>query len=89
MIENNPTNVSAGFEMLLEETEAEIEFFAAIGRKALDDRDLDRVEEAVARCSNAIWLPDPNTFQTLANKKSGFATSCGNRSYGRRRRMRG
>lgn len=27
MIENNPRNVSSGFEMLLEEVEAEIDFF--------------------------------------------------------------
>jgi len=27
MIENNPSNVSSGFEMLLEEVEAEIDFF--------------------------------------------------------------
>jgi len=58
MIENNPTNVSAGFEMLLEETEAEIEFFAAIGRKALDDRDLDRVEEAVAHARSITAFRD-------------------------------
>jgi len=40
MIENNPTGVSAPFEMLREELEAESEFFAAVVRKALDDRDL-------------------------------------------------
>jgi len=38
MIQNNPTNVSAAFEMLLEEVEAEIEFFNEIGKKAFEER---------------------------------------------------
>mgnify|MGYP001309435828 CR=1 FL=1 len=32
MIENNPGNVSSAFEMLLEEAEAEIDFFTRMGR---------------------------------------------------------
>jgi hypothetical protein len=31
MIENNPTNVQAAFEMLLEEIEAEIDFINGVG----------------------------------------------------------
>ena len=34
MIENNPTNVSAAFEILLEEVETEIDFIDRIGAKA-------------------------------------------------------
>ena len=34
MIENNPTNVSWAFEMLLEEVEAEIDFVNGVGLKA-------------------------------------------------------
>lgn len=39
MIENNPGNVSSGFEMLLEEVEAEIGFFTRIGSRAFESRD--------------------------------------------------
>lgn len=35
MIENNPTNVSSAFEMLLEEIEAEIDFTNRTGSKAV------------------------------------------------------
>ena len=35
MIENNPGNVSSGFEMLLEEVEAEIDFFKDLDHEPL------------------------------------------------------
>ena len=38
MIENNPSNVSSGFEMLLEEVEAEIDFFICIGSRAFEGK---------------------------------------------------
>jgi hypothetical protein len=46
MLENNPSNVSSGFEMLLEEIEAEIEFFTRIGSRAFESRDFRKVDEA-------------------------------------------
>ena len=46
MIENNPSNVSSGFEMLLEEVEAEIGFFTRIGSRAFESRDFRKVDEA-------------------------------------------
>jgi hypothetical protein len=46
MIENNPTNVVAAFEILLEEIEAEIDFINKIGAKGFEKRDYDRVKEA-------------------------------------------
>ena len=36
MIENNPSNVSSAFEMLLEEVEAEIDFVNNVGSKAFE-----------------------------------------------------
>jgi hypothetical protein len=36
MIENNPTNVSAAFEILLEEVETEIDFSDRTGAKAFE-----------------------------------------------------
>ena len=48
MIQNNPTNVSAAVEMLLEEVEAEIEFFNGLAKKAFEERDFERVREAIA-----------------------------------------
>ena len=41
MIENNPTNLVAAFEMLLEEIEAEIEFTGKVGARAFEARDYD------------------------------------------------
>lgn len=46
MIENNPSNVSSAFEMLLEEVEAEIDFFTRIGSRAFESRDFRKVDEA-------------------------------------------
>ena len=46
MIENNPSNVSSGFEMLLEEVEAEIDFFTRMGSRAFESRDFRKVDEA-------------------------------------------
>jgi len=48
VIQNNPTNVSAAIEMLLEEVEAEIEFFNGLAKKAIEERDFERVREAIA-----------------------------------------
>jgi len=47
MIENNPTNVSSAFEMLLEEVEAEIDFTNGVGSKAFEGRDYDKAKEAL------------------------------------------
>lgn len=49
MIENNPTNVLAAFELLIEELEAEVEFTNGIGAKAFEDRNYDRAKEALER----------------------------------------
>jgi len=45
MIESNPSNVSSGFEVLLEEVEAEIDFFTRIGSRAFESRDFRKVDE--------------------------------------------
>ena len=47
MIENNPSNVSSAFEMLLEEIEVEIDFVNGVGSKAFDGRDYDKAKEAL------------------------------------------
>jgi restriction system protein len=47
MIENNPTNVSSAFEILLEEVEAEIDFTNGVGSKAFERRDYDKAKEAL------------------------------------------
>lgn len=49
MIENNPTNVSSAFEMLLEEVEAEIDFVNGVGSKAFGGRDYEKAKEALER----------------------------------------
>ena len=49
MIENNPSNVSSAFGMLLEEIEAEIDFVNGVGSKAFEGRDYDKAKEALER----------------------------------------
>ena len=51
MIENNPTNLAAAFEILLEEIEAEIEFTNKVGSRAFEARDYDRASEALERAA--------------------------------------
>ncbi|MEN9978956.1 MAG: winged helix-turn-helix domain-containing protein [candidate division WOR-3 bacterium] len=46
MIQNQPTNVIAAFEILLEELEAEIEFVNRVGAKSFEERNYERVKEA-------------------------------------------
>lgn len=49
MIENNPSNVSSAFEMLLEEVEAESDFVNNVGSKGFEARDYDKAREALER----------------------------------------
>jgi restriction system protein len=49
VIENNPSNVSAAFEMLLEEVEAEIDFVNNVGSKAFEGRSYEQAKEALER----------------------------------------
>ena len=58
MIENNPSNVSSAFEMLLEEVEAEIDFVNGVGAKAFDSRDLDKAKEALGRSGTLTAFRD-------------------------------
>jgi restriction system protein len=58
MIENNPTNVSSAFEILLEEIEAEIDFVNSVGAKAFEQRDYDRAKEALERSGTLTAFRD-------------------------------
>lgn len=58
MIENNPTNVEAAFEMLLEEIEAEIDFINGVGSKAFEKRDYDRAKEALEHAGKLTGFRD-------------------------------
>ncbi len=46
MTDSNPDNVSSGFEILMEELEAEIDFFTSSGSRAFEIRDFPKVDEA-------------------------------------------
>jgi restriction system protein len=52
-VDDNPTNVLAAFEILLEELEAEIEFINKSGSRAFASRDYDRARAALARADQA------------------------------------
>ncbi len=58
MMENDPTNVSGAFEMLLEEIEAEIDFISKVGARSLEGRDYEGAREALGRASRATTLRD-------------------------------
>jgi len=58
MIENESTNVSGAFEMLLEEIEAEIDFINKVGARSLEGRDYEGAREALGRASRATTLRD-------------------------------
>ena len=47
MAENNPSNVFSAFEILLEEIEAEIDFFTGVGSQALQGRDYNKAKELI------------------------------------------
>jgi len=71
MIENNPTNVQAAFEMLLEEIEAEIDFVTTVGSKAFEKRDLDRAREALEHAGKLTGFRDKAA--ALKKEWDGFA----------------
>jgi hypothetical protein len=54
MVENNPTNVVAAFEMLIEEIEAEIEVVNKVGAKAFEVRDYERARSALEQAGHII-----------------------------------
>lgn len=58
MIENNPTNVEAAFETLLEEIEAEIDFVNNIGSKGFEKRDYERAREALEHAGKLTAFRD-------------------------------
>lgn len=58
MIENNPSNVSSAFEMLLEEVEAEIDFVNNVGARAFETRDYDKAKEALERTGSITSFRD-------------------------------
>ena len=70
MIENNPTNVEAAFEMLLEEIEAEIDFVNGVGAKAFEKRDYDRAKEALEHAGKLTGFRDKTA--ALKRQWDGF-----------------
>jgi len=71
MIENNPTNVQAAFEMLLEEIEAEIDFVNGVGSKAFEKRDYERAKEALEHAGKLTGFRDKAVG--LKKEWDGFA----------------
>lgn len=58
VIENNPTNVVAAFEILLEEIEAEIDFVNRVGARAFEERDYEKAKEALQRAAQVTGFRD-------------------------------
>ncbi|MEO0067939.1 MAG: winged helix-turn-helix domain-containing protein [candidate division WOR-3 bacterium] len=71
MLENQPTNVVAAFEILLEELEAEIDFVNRIGAKAFEERTYERAKEALELAGKITGFRDKvaalrREWQTIA-----------------------
>lgn len=58
MIQNNPTNVVAAFEILLEEIETEIDFTNRVGSRAFEAREYDRAREALEQAAQPTAYRD-------------------------------
>ncbi len=58
MIQNNPTNVVAAFEILLEEIETEIDFTNRVVSRAFEARDYDRAREALEQAARLTTYRD-------------------------------
>lgn len=71
MIKNNPTNIIAAFEMLLEEIEAEIDFINTVGSKAFEKRDYDQAKEALEQADKVTAFRDKVAL--LKKEWEGFA----------------
>jgi hypothetical protein len=57
MIENNPTNVVAAFEMLIEEIEAEIEVVNKVGAQAFEVHGYEHARAALEQAGYIIKHP--------------------------------
>lgn len=68
MTQDNPTNVFAAFEILLEEIETEIDLINKVGAGAFERRDYDSVKEAIERADRATTLRD--NIASLRNELS-------------------
>jgi len=58
MVKNNPTNVFAAFEIVLEEIEAEIDFINKIGSKSFEERDYDSARDALDSANHITAFRD-------------------------------
>ena len=94
MIENNPSNVSSAFEMLLEEVEAEIDFVNGVGARAFEGRDYDKTKEALERSGLLTVLRDKvaglrrewQELAALAEREEDEETRAERRNLGRLRK---
>jgi restriction system protein len=58
MVNNNPTNVFAAFEIVLEEIEAEINLINKVGSRSFEERDYDSARDALDRANQITTFRD-------------------------------
>jgi restriction system protein len=58
MVQNNPTNVFAAFEIVLEEIETEIDFINKVGAKSFEERDYNSARDALDRANQITAFRD-------------------------------
>jgi restriction system protein len=80
MIKNDPTNVEAAFEILLEEVEAEIDFVNGVGAKGFEARDYERAKEALEQAATLTAFREKvaaliREWNGLAAKQAQYETA--------------
>ncbi|HET7101180.1 MAG TPA: winged helix-turn-helix domain-containing protein [Terriglobia bacterium] len=75
MVDNDPTTVQAGFEILLEEMETEIEFINQPGAKAFAARNYDAARAVLERADQATALREKLAALRLEWEKFGPAAA--------------
>jgi hypothetical protein len=88
MITNNPTNVEAAFEILLEEIEAEIDFVNNAGAKGFEARDYDRAKEALEQAGALTAFREKvaglgQEWKGLQSRQVQYGTGVSRRDLGR------
>lgn len=94
MIKNQPLNVSAAFEMLLEEIEAEVEFVNGVGSKAFESSNYEQAREALSlagqitsfRTRLASLRQEWQTLAVLGEQQESAATKAARQNLGKLRK---
>lgn len=94
MIKNQPLNVGAAFEMLLEEIEAEVEFVNGVGSRAFESSNYEQAREALSRAAQitsfrarvATLRQEWQALAALGDQQESAATKAARQNLGKLRK---